>query len=114
MNRFLVAAASLLAGPAFAQETASRDHTVTVTSAVPVIAGQPSTLYLRERALPEVLRNGAGDKVLLFVHGAGTPAEVSFDAPFYDYSRMGYLAKAGYDVFSVTLPAMAARHGRHR
>ena len=73
MNRVLVAAALLLAAPAFAQETASRDHTVTVTSTVPVIAGQPSTLYVRERALPEVLRNGAGDKVVLFIHGAGTP-----------------------------------------
>jgi hypothetical protein len=61
MNRVLVAAALLLAAPAFAQETVTRDHTVTVTSAVPAIAGQPSTLYVRERALPDVLRNGAGD-----------------------------------------------------
>ena len=103
MNRVLVAAALLLAAPAFAQETASRDHTVTVTSTVPVIAGQKSTLYVRERALPEVLRNGAGDKVVLFIHGAGTPAEVSFDVPYQDYSWMGYLAKAGYDVFSVDM-----------
>jgi pimeloyl-ACP methyl ester carboxylesterase len=103
MNRFLVAAALLLAAPAFAQEPASRDHTVTVTSTVPVIAGQQSTLYVRERALPEVMREGAGDKVVLFVHGAGTPAEVSFDVPFQDYSWMGYLAKAGYDVFSVDM-----------
>jgi pimeloyl-ACP methyl ester carboxylesterase len=70
---------------------------------VPVISGQPSTLYVRERALPEVLRNGAGDKVVLFIHGAGTPAEVSFDVPYQDYSWMGYLAKAGYDVFSVDM-----------
>ena len=70
---------------------------------MPVIAGQKSTLYVRERALPEVLRNGAGDKVVLFVHGAGTPAEVSFDVPYQDYSWMGYLAKAGYDVFSVDM-----------
>ncbi|HEY8255123.1 MAG TPA: alpha/beta fold hydrolase, partial [Rhizomicrobium sp.] len=103
MNRVLVAAALLLAAPAFAQETASRDHTVTVTSTVPAIAGQKSTLYVRERALPEVLRNGAGDKVVLFIHGAGTPAEVSFDVPYQDYSWMGYLAKAGYDVFSVDM-----------
>src|SRR6476659_5320302 len=103
MNRFLVAAVLLLATPAAAQETASRDHTVTVTAMVPAIAGKKSTLYLRERALPEVMRKGAGDKVVLFVHGAGTPAEVSFDVPYQDYSWMGYLAKAGYDVFSVDM-----------
>ena len=82
------------AAPAYAQETVSRDHSVTVTSTVPVISGQKSTLYVRERALPEVLRNGAGDKVVLFIHGAGTPAEVSFDVPYQDYSWMEFLASA--------------------
>lgn len=104
MIRFCtVAALALLAVPAFAQDIATRNHTVTVTSTVPAIAGQKSTLYVRERALPQVLRDGAGDKVVLFVHGAGTPAEVSFDVPYQDYSWMGYLAAAGYDVFSVDM-----------
>jgi pimeloyl-ACP methyl ester carboxylesterase len=103
MKRLAVAAALLLAIPATAQETRSRDHTVTVTSTVPVIAGKKSSLYVRERALPSVLKSGAGDKVVLFVHGAGTPAEVSFDVPYQDYSWMGYLAAAGYDVFSVDM-----------
>lgn len=105
MIRFWVALPLLagLAAPAAAQDTVSRDHTVTVTSQVPVLAGQKSTLYVRERALPQVLRKGAGDKVVLFVHGAGTPAEVSFDVPYQDYSWMGYLARAGYDVFSVDM-----------
>ena len=96
----------LLAGlcaPALAQEIETRDHTVTVVSAVPVIAGKKSQIYVRERALQQVMRRGAGDKVVLFVHGAGTPAEVSFDVPYQDYSWMGYLAKAGYDVFSVDM-----------
>ena len=99
-------ALSMVAGlcaPALAQEVQSRDHTVSVTSTVPVLSGKKSKLYLRERALPQVMRKGAGDKVVLFVHGAGTPAEVSFDVPYQDYSWMGYLAKAGYDVFSVDM-----------
>jgi pimeloyl-ACP methyl ester carboxylesterase len=103
MHRLALATALLLAGPAAAQETTSRDHRVTVTSTVPAIAGKKSTLYLRERALPEVIRRGAGGKVVLFVHGAGTPAEVSFDVPYRDYSWMGYLAKAGYDTFAVDM-----------
>ena len=121
MNR-IWAALPLLAGlcsPALAQEIQTRDHSVTVTSTVPVLAGKKSKLYLRERGLPGVLKNGAGDKVVLFVHGAGTPAEVSFDVPYQDYKRwMGYLAKAGYDVFTVDMTgygprsASARRHER--
>jgi pimeloyl-ACP methyl ester carboxylesterase len=43
------------------------------------------------------------DRVVLFVHGAGTPAEVSFDVPAEDYSWMAYLARAGFDAFSVDM-----------
>ncbi|MES2473353.1 MAG: alpha/beta fold hydrolase [Pseudomonadota bacterium] len=96
------------AGSAQAQET--REHSVTVTSTVPAIAGQKVKLYLRERALPQVLRRGAGDKVVLFIHGAGTPAEVAFDVPYQDYSWMAYLAKAGYDVFSVDMTGYGRSH----
>ncbi|MDB5734242.1 MAG: alpha/beta hydrolase fold [Alphaproteobacteria bacterium] len=83
--------------------TIARDHYVTVISQVPAIVGQQAKLYVRERALPLVMRRGAGDKVVLFVHGAGTPAETSFDVPYQDYSWMAYLAAAGYDVFSVDM-----------
>ncbi len=41
------------------------------------------------------------DRVVLFVHGAGTPAEVAFDTPSGDHSWMAYLANAGFDVFSM-------------
>ncbi len=105
MKPFVIALPLLvgLCVPVLAQEVGSRDHSITVTSKVPAIAGKKSMLYVRERGLPDVLRKGAGDKVVLFVHGAGTPAEVSFDVPYQDYSWMGYLAKAGYDVFSVDM-----------
>jgi pimeloyl-ACP methyl ester carboxylesterase len=38
---------------------------------------------------------------VLFVHGAGTPAEVAFDVPHSDYSWMAYLANGGFDVFAM-------------
>src|SRR5687767_349171 len=81
------------------------DHYVRVKSTVPAIAGQPAQLYVRERAKAGVIARASagGDRVLLFVHGAGTPAEVSFDVSFQDYSWMAYLANAGYDVFSVDM-----------
>src|SRR5436305_14347522 len=105
MTRLWMALPLLLAlsAAAPAQETRSRDHTVTLVSTVPVIAGKKSSLYVRERALPAVLKKSAGDKVVLFVHGAGTPAEVSFDVPYQDYSWMAYLAEAGFDVFSMDM-----------
>jgi pimeloyl-ACP methyl ester carboxylesterase len=81
------------------------DHYVRVKSSVPAIAGQAAQIYVRERAKAgTVLRSPAlADRVVLFIHGAGTPADVSFDAPYQDYSWMGYLANAGFDTFSMDL-----------
>ena len=101
-----VAAAVLAAVSLSAQTTSdarkilSVDHKVTVKSIVPAIAGQPAQIYVRER-VAEGMKNPAADRVVLFVHGAGTPAEVAFDVPTGDYSWMAYLAKAGFDVFSM-------------
>src|SRR6202171_3048641 len=79
------------------------DHYVPVRSAVPAISGQNTQIYVREVvAAGIVLRGGpAPDRVALFIHGAGTPAEVSFDVPYQDYSWMAFLAHAGFDVFSM-------------
>jgi len=81
------------------------DHYLQVKSTVPAIAGQPAQVYLRERvaAGPALRARSFTDRVVLFVHGAGTPAEVSFDAPHEGYSWMAYLAAAGFDVFSVDM-----------
>src|SRR5262245_9731534 len=81
------------------------DHFVRVQSSVPAIAGQPAQIYVRERVQAGMLARGArvADHVVLFVHGAGTPAEVAFDVPYQDYSWMEYLAQAGFDAFSVDM-----------
>jgi pimeloyl-ACP methyl ester carboxylesterase len=79
------------------------DHFVRVTSNVPAISGQLAQIYVRERVKAGAALRGApaADKVVLFVHGAGTPAEVAFDAPIGTHSWMAYLAQAGFDVFSM-------------
>src|SRR3954467_7892378 len=79
------------------------DHFVRVKSTAPSIAGQIAQIYVRERVQAGRALRGrpAADRVALFVHGAGTPAEVAFDVPYQDYSWMGYLARAGFDVFSM-------------
>lgn len=79
------------------------DHYVRVTSKVPSISGQLAQIYVRERVSAGVALRGApaADRVVLFVHGAGTPAEVAFDTPIGTHSWMAYLAEAGFDVFSM-------------
>ena len=81
------------------------DHYVKLQSTVPALAGQATQIYVREVVeASTVLRGGpASDRVALFIHGAGTPAEVAFDVPYQDYSWMAYLAQAGYDVFSMDM-----------
>lgn len=98
----------MAASPAFSDDGSrllSMDHYVRVKSTAPAIAGQDAQIYVREVVLAgTALRGGpAANGVVLFVHGAGTPAEVSFDVPYKDYSWMAYLAKAGFDVFSMDM-----------
>jgi acetyl esterase/lipase len=73
-------------------------------------------LYVRERVMAGMVARGTtpSDRVVLFVHGAGTPAEVAFDASSGDYSWMAYLARAGFDVFSVDMTATSDRRDRRR
>jgi len=102
MRKLGMMAVALLALPVAAQTKApieSHDHYTNIVSTAPSQAGQTVRLYLRERV------RGTPDpnKIVLFVHGAGTPAEVSFDVPYADYSWMAYLADAGYDVFTVDM-----------
>ena len=87
------------------QSILSVDHYVTQISAVPTLEGRYTQLYVRERVRPATLLRGGdlADRIVLFVHGAGTPAEVAFDVPYQDYSWMAHLAAAGFDVFSVDM-----------
>ena len=79
------------------------DHYVRVHSTVPVLDGQTTQIYVREVARASAVLRGsiARDRVVLFIHGAGTPSEVAFDVPYQDYSWMAFLARAGFDVFAM-------------
>lgn len=102
----LVALAAIAAVASGAAQTGSADapksvdHYVRVKSTVPSIAGQIANIYVRERVTAGAAAPAA-DRVVLFVHGAGTPAEVAFDPSAPGYSWMAYLAAAGFDVFSM-------------
>jgi pimeloyl-ACP methyl ester carboxylesterase len=79
------------------------DHYVRVRSTAPAIAGRSTAIYVRERVRAGTALRGASasDRIAVFVHGAGTPAEVAFDVPYKDFSWMAYLAQAGFDVFAM-------------
>ena len=80
------------------------DHYVRVNTKVPVAEGHPMLVYMREVVhAGNALRGAAAGKVALFVHGAGTPGEVSFDPNYQNYSWMEYLANAGFDVFAIDM-----------
>jgi pimeloyl-ACP methyl ester carboxylesterase len=102
----MVVAAGLLAPPAWSADGAKivrTEHYVRVTSTAPSMAGQTAQIYVREVTAGPVRAKAGADQVVLFVHGAGTPGEVSFDAPDEGYSWMAHLARAGFDTFAMDL-----------
>ena len=86
-----------------AQRLLRVDHYVRVQSIAPAITGQTAQIYVREVVRAGAALRGGGPGIVLFIHGAGTPAEVAFDVPYADYSWMAFLARAGYDVFSMDM-----------
>jgi pimeloyl-ACP methyl ester carboxylesterase len=97
-----VAAATVTAADSPALVTIEH-HVNEKASAAPSMGGKPAVIYVREKRAKNIATTAFANKVVLFVHGAGTPAEVSFDVPASDYSWMGYLARAGFDVFAVDM-----------
>jgi pimeloyl-ACP methyl ester carboxylesterase len=59
-------------------------------------------LYVRNKR-PADLGAPAGERIVLFVHGATYPAHTAFDLPLGGMSWMDYMAARGYDVYSVDL-----------
>jgi pimeloyl-ACP methyl ester carboxylesterase len=78
-----------------------REFFVPVSSTAPAMEGHAAQAYVREVARGDLGSQTRG--VVLFVHGAGTPSEVTFDVPYEDYSWMAYLAEAGFDVFATDM-----------
>jgi len=97
----LLAGSTSLAAADDGEQLLTIDHYVPVRSVLPTMGGQQTQIYVRERVKAGAALRGASAGIVLFIHGAGTPAEVAFDVPYQDYSWMAYLANAGFDVFSM-------------
>ena len=79
------------------------------------------TLYVRNKH-PAGMKSVPAERVVLFVHGATWPSEVTFDLELNGLSWMEYIAQHGYDVYFFDLrgygrstrpPAMAAPADAH-
>jgi len=90
---------SLITTAAAQSDPTMRDHYVQNVSLAPSMEGQIAQIYVREYS-QEGSDYGEGD-VVLFIHGAGTPAEVAFDAPYTSYSWMQHHTRAGFNTFSM-------------
>jgi pimeloyl-ACP methyl ester carboxylesterase len=100
------AALALAAVPVLAQAPATpvwRNHFVALQSTAPSMPGQFAQLYVRERLPDRLMSEDGKGQVVLFVHGAGTPAEVAFDVPHADYSWMLYLARHGFATYAMDM-----------
>ncbi len=72
-----------------------------VTEEFMIPSGDPGiSLYVRNKH-PQGMKAVTGNKVLLYVHGAISPAETSFDLSLGGTSLMEFIAHHGYDVYLV-------------
>ena len=80
------------------------DSFVAHVSTVPANRGRTVGLFLRERVLGSTLAALPDRKahVVLMVHGGFGPSVVAYDLQYRDYSFMAALARAGYDVFTMS------------
>ena len=82
----------------------THDSFVAHVSTVPATLGQTVGLFVREKALASTLAAAAKRKphVVLMVHGGFGPSIVAYDLAYRDYSFMSQLARAGFDVFTMS------------
>lgn len=88
-----------------------------------VPSGDPGIrLYVRNK-YPRGGKKFAGERILLYVHGATYPSETAFDLALNGMSWMDYIANRGYDVYLVDVrgygrsdrpPEMSEPPGRNR
>jgi len=80
------------------------DSFVTHISTVPANKGKTVGLFVREKVAASTLAAAAARKphVVLMVHGGFGPSIVAYDLQYRDYSFMAVLARAGFDVFTMS------------
>jgi pimeloyl-ACP methyl ester carboxylesterase len=88
----------LCAQNAAAENIQTTDYLVPHISTVPANFGKHVELFVREKVQS---KRGGKAPVVLMIGGATISAVPDFDVQFENYSWMEYLAKAGFDVFTL-------------
>jgi pimeloyl-ACP methyl ester carboxylesterase len=92
----------VLASAALADEPKLETESYLIPSVDPGIQ-----LYIRNKH-PAGVTSFAGDRILLYVHGATYPSETAFDLPLNGRSMMDYIAQQGFDVYLVDVRGYGA------
>ena len=79
------------------------DHYVAIRKSIAPACSAATRRSMSARSPRRAQARFPAPRRVVLVHGAGTPAEVSFDVPYGDYSWMAYLANAGFDVFAMDM-----------
>ena len=81
------------------------DHFVPHQSTLQPIRGQRVGLFVRQKAPANLMQGGVDmeGRVVLFVHGATVPSVPDFDLDHKDYNWMAFLAKAGFNTYTMDL-----------
>jgi len=87
-------------GPDVLGKVLTHDRFVPHVSTVAANRGQTVGLFLRERVLASALETRTPAPVILMLHGGFAPSIVAYDLRYKDYSFMGQMARAGFDVFT--------------
>lgn len=83
------------------QELITRDFFVEHVSTIPANQGQTVGIFVRQKVKSSMREQKA--PVVLFVHGATVPGVPDYDLNFKDYNWMAYLARAGFNTYTLDL-----------
>jgi pimeloyl-ACP methyl ester carboxylesterase len=89
--------------PAAPQPPAGQAPRLVMTETMLPSPGTSETIFVREKH-PAGARKFDADHTVVFVHGATYPASTAFDLPLGGMSWMDYIARQGFDVYSIDLP----------
>ena len=87
------------------EDIVTRDQFIPHVSTLPALAGQRVGLFVRQKAAASIAKGQADmrGRVVLFVHGATVPGVPAFDLDYQTYDWMGFLARAGFNVYTMDL-----------
>jgi len=96
-------ASTVLAAPGVTSPAAAQPARLAMNETMLQSPGTSEKIYVREKH-PAGMTKFDAEHTLIFVHGATYPASAAFDLQLGGLSWMDYIARRGFDVYSIDLP----------